>query len=104
MIADLGGDGMQAFWIGTSYLLVNAVTMPFICSLSDIFGRPICFEFSLAMFAIGTIVCCAAHDVTQMLVGRCIQGVGGAGIHALGLVILTDIVPLRFRPKWYGVT
>lgn len=104
MIEDLEGDKATAFWIGTSYLLVNAVTMPFTCSISDIFGRPMCFEFSLVMFALGTIVCCTAHTVTQMLAGRCIQGVGGAGIHALGLVILCDIVPLKDRPKWYGVT
>ncbi|KAH8664680.1 major facilitator superfamily transporter [Xylariales sp. PMI_506] len=103
MASDLGAKGNQAFWIGTSYLLVNAVTMPFICSISDIFGRPICFQFSLLMFVIGTILCCTTHGINQMLVGRCIQGVGGAGVHALGLVILTDIVPLRFRPKWYGV-
>ncbi|ORY71488.1 major facilitator superfamily transporter [Pseudomassariella vexata] len=104
IIQDLDGDSTQAFWIGTSYLLVNAVTMPFICSVSDIFGRPICFEFALVMFFIGTVICCTANDVAQMLAGRCVQGVGGAGIHALGLVIMTDIVPLRFRPKWYGVT
>ncbi|KAI1848571.1 hypothetical protein JX265_011575 [Neoarthrinium moseri] len=104
MVNDLEGDSTQAFWIGTSYLLVNAVTMPFICSVSDIFGRPICFEFSLAMFSLGTVICCTANSIVHMLVGRCIQGIGGAGIHALGLVILTDIVPLSHRPKWYGVT
>lgn len=35
--------------------------------------------------------------------GRCIQGVGGGGIIALSLVIMTDIVPLRQRPKFYGI-
>ncbi|RYP24887.1 hypothetical protein DL767_008534 [Monosporascus sp. MG133] len=39
-----------------------------------------------------------------MLLGRCIQGVGGGGIHSLSLVIQTDFLPLRWRPKWYGVT
>ncbi|KAI1504750.1 major facilitator superfamily transporter [Biscogniauxia marginata] len=104
IIGDLGGTATEAFWIGTSYLLVNAVTMPFICSVSDVIGRPICLTFSLAAFSVGTICCCAAHDVTTMLAGRSIQGIGGAGIHSLGLVTQTDIVPLRWRPKWYGVT
>ncbi|KAI0013767.1 major facilitator superfamily transporter [Xylariaceae sp. FL0662B] len=104
IITDLGGTAIQAFWIGTSYLLVNAVTMPIICAVSDVFGRPICLIFALVAFSVGTIWCCTAHEVTTMLVGRSIQGVGGAGIHALGLVIQTDIVPLRWRPKWYGVT
>ncbi|KAI1479678.1 major facilitator superfamily transporter [Daldinia eschscholtzii] len=101
---DLGATTTQAFWIGTSYLLVNAVTMPMMCSVSDIIGRPICLTFSIAVFTLGTILCCTAQNITVMLVGRCIQGVGGGGIHSLGLVIHTDFVPLRWRPKWYSVT
>ncbi|KAI0150508.1 major facilitator superfamily transporter [Xylariaceae sp. FL1272] len=104
IIQSLGGNATQAFWIGTSYLLVNAVTMPVICAISDVIGRPICLIFSLVAFTIGTALCATSHHVGQMLVGRSIQGVGGGGIHSLGLVIQTDIVPLRYRPKWYGVT
>ncbi|KAI1340813.1 major facilitator superfamily transporter [Xylariaceae sp. FL0016] len=103
IVTELGGDSTEGFWIGTSYLLVNAVTMPFICSISDIFGRPICLEFGLVAFTVGTIFCCTADNITMLLVGRCIQGVGGAGIHALGLVTMTDIVPLRYRPKYYTI-
>lgn len=103
MVIDLNADTTEGFWIGTSYLLVNAVTMPVIASLSEIFGRPICLEFALVMFTIGTIFCCAAHDVSVMLVGRCIQGIGGGGVHVLSGVIMTDLVPLRYRPKWFGI-
>ena len=39
----------------------------------------------------------------MLLGGRAIQGIGGGGIIVLGLVIFTDIVPLRFRPKYYGI-
>ncbi|KAI0965588.1 major facilitator superfamily transporter [Xylaria arbuscula] len=104
IVQDLKGTATQAFWIGTSYLLVNAVTMPVICAISDVFGRPICLIFSLMAFTIGTIICAVSKDIGMLLVGRSIQGVGGGGIHSLGLVIQTDIVPLRWRPKWYGVT
>ncbi|KAI0409318.1 major facilitator superfamily transporter [Xylaria palmicola] len=104
IIQDINGTATQAFWIGTSYLLVNAVTMPVICAISDVFGRPICLIFSLVAFVVGTVLCAVAQDIGTMLIGRSIQGVGGGGIHSLGLVIQTDIVPLRWRPKWYGVT
>ncbi|KAH6652318.1 major facilitator superfamily domain-containing protein [Truncatella angustata] len=103
MVVDLKADTTAGFWIGTSYLLVNAVTMPIIASLSEIFGRPICLEFALLSFTVGTIFCSTANSVTLMLVGRCIQGIGGGGVHVLSGVIMTDIVPLRFRPKWFGV-
>ncbi|KAF2968178.1 hypothetical protein GQX73_g5380 [Xylaria multiplex] len=104
IVQDLDGTATQAFWIGTSYLLVNAVTMPVICAVSDIFGRPVCLIFSLVAFTAGTILCAISKNVGMLLVGRSIQGIGGGGIHSLGLVIQTDIVPLRWRPKWYGVT
>jgi MFS family permease len=77
--------------------------MPFVASLSDIFGRPICLLTSLATFTIGTIVCCVSHKLSTLIIGRCVQGIGGGGIIILGLVIFTDIVPLRFRSKWYGI-
>ncbi|XXH01380.1 hypothetical protein Hte_007740 [Hypoxylon texense] len=104
IVNDIGGTTTEAFWIGTSYLLVNAVSMPIICSISDVIGRPICLTFALVTFTVGTILCCTAQGMAVMLVGRCIQGLGGGGIHSLSLVINTDLVPLRFRPKWYGIT
>ncbi|KAI1429030.1 major facilitator superfamily transporter [Xylaria sp. FL1777] len=104
IVQDLKATTTQGFWIGTSYLLVNAVTMPVICAVSDVFGRPSCLIFALVAFTIGTILCAVSKDIGMLLVGRSIQGVGGGGIHSLGLVIQTDIVPLRWRPKWYGVT
>lgn len=76
--------------------------MPVIASISEIFGRPLCLEFSLVMFTVGTVLCSIATNISVMLVGRSIQGVGGGGIQVLSGVIMTDIVPLRHRPKWYG--
>ncbi|KAH9900375.1 major facilitator superfamily transporter [Xylariomycetidae sp. FL2044] len=103
IVSDIGGSTTEAFWIGTSYLLVNGITMPIICSVSEIVGRSICLTFAIAVFTIGTIVCCTANNIGTLLAGRCIQGIGGGGIHSLGLVIQTDIVPLRWRPKWYAI-
>lgn len=76
--------------------------MPFLLELSNIFGRPIILMASLCSFLFGTICCCVASDLTLLLAGRVFQGVGGAGITVLSLVIFTDMVPLRWRPKWYG--
>ncbi|KAJ4546978.1 hypothetical protein HRR77_004518 [Exophiala dermatitidis] len=77
--------------------------MPFIASLSDILGRPRCLLASIVTFTIGTILCAAARTITVMLVGRCVQGIGGGGIIILSLVIFSDIVPLRSRPRYVGI-
>ncbi len=44
-----------------------------------------------------------SENFTQLLAGRSVQGIGGGGILALGMVILTDIIPLRQRPIFIGV-
>lgn len=76
--------------------------MPFHAELSNIFGRPVMLLASLSLFTSGTLLCCLARSVVVLLAGRTLQGIGGGGILVLSLVIFTDMVPLRWRPKWYG--
>ncbi|KFY24241.1 hypothetical protein V493_05366 [Pseudogymnoascus sp. VKM F-4281 (FW-2241)] len=96
----LNGNAVLTFWAGTSYLLTSAVFQPFLGALSDIFGRREILFLSLSLFTIGTLVCCTANNFTSLLAGRSIKGIGGGGIIAMVLVVLTDIVPLRQRPKY----
>lgn len=77
--------------------------MPMIAAVSDVFGRTLLLMASLVVFSAGTIMCCITHEISVMLAGRSLQGIGGGGIIVLALVVFTDIVPLRFRPKWYGM-
>ncbi|KAL4930378.1 major facilitator superfamily domain-containing protein [Aspergillus undulatus] len=103
MADQLGGTAMQAFWSGTSFLLCSTVFQPTTATLSDIFGRRPIILISLAFFFVGALVAGIATNFTQILVGRCIQGVGGGGIAVLSEVVVTDLVPLRLRGNYYGV-
>lgn len=80
IVEDLEGTTTQGIWVGTAYLLSTAVAMPFLASVSNIFGRPTLLVFSVGMFAAGTIICCTSHSIGQLLAGRAIQGTGGGGI------------------------
>lgn len=103
MASELGGTAMEAFWSGTSFLLCSTVFQPSTATLSDIFGRRPVVLVSLVFFFVGALVAGIAHDFTQILIGRCIQGVGGGGIAVLSEVVVTDLVPLRLRGNYYGV-
>jgi MFS family permease len=100
---DLNGSAADSFWLGTSYLLTCAVFQPFIAALSDIFGRRELLWPCLLFFTIGSILCGVAPRISVLLVGRCIQGIGGGGIIVGAQIICADIVPLRQRPKWFSV-
>jgi MFS family permease len=72
-------------------------------SLSDIFGRRKLLVASLGLFVIGSIVGCVAHNMATLLAGRVIQGIGGGGLIPLAMIINTDIIPLRQRPKFGAI-
>lgn len=97
---DLNGTSIETFWAGSSYLLANAVFVPFLGAVSDLFGRQAVLLFSVTMFTVGTIISCLATNFTELLCGRTIQGVGGGGIYTLSYIVVSDIIPLRQRPKY----
>ncbi|KAF2674540.1 putative MFS transporter [Microthyrium microscopicum] len=98
----LNGTAIQAFWSGTSFLLTSTVFQPVIGSFSSIFGRKAMIYVSLVFFAAGAIVAAVANNFTIILIGRSIQGVGGGGILALTEVLITDMVPLKYRGNWFS--
>jgi MFS family permease len=82
---------------------MNATFQPFIISLSDLLGRKTAILGSVAIFTLGTLLCCLSQTVVQLLAGRAIQGIGAGGVTTLPNVIFADFVPLRQRPKFIAL-
>lgn len=57
----------------------------------------------VVVFEIGSTLCAAAPSSRALIIGRAITGFGGAGSLAGAAIIMTDLVPLRKRPKYQGV-
>ena len=98
----LHGSAIATFWCGTSFLLASTVFQPTFASLSYILGRKPLLLVALVFFTVGAIVGALAQNLTSLLIGRSIQGVGGGGIISLTEILITDLVPLRERGKWFG--
>ncbi|CAK3807184.1 efflux pump antibiotic resistance [Lecanosticta acicola] len=96
----LNADAIMTFWIAASYLLANAVIQPIVAAVADIFGRRSVIFVALVLFTLGSILCAVADNVAWMLAGRTIQGIGGGGILSVNLIIVSDLVPLRYRAKY----
>ncbi|CAD0093561.1 unnamed protein product [Aureobasidium mustum] len=56
----------------------------------------------VSVFEIGSIVCASAPTSHALIVGRVIQGMGGAGIASGAIILISMLVPLQARPKWTG--
>lgn len=100
----LHGTANETFWAGSAYLLTSAVFQPILVAISDVLGRREILFTSVVLFTGGSLFCCLADDFRVLLTGRAMQGIGGGGVIVMNLIIMTDLIPLRFRPKYNGIS
>jgi MFS family permease len=82
--------------------MASTVSILFFVALSDSFGRKPLLTASLVIFAAGSIVGALAHNYVALIAGRTVQGLGGGGLLGLSIAVVTDMVPLRSRGKFYA--
>lgn len=99
--SDLGGLG-QYSWVATSYLLTSAVVTPLYGKISDMFGRKKIMQIAIVLFLLGSFLCGAAQNMTQLILFRGLQGIGGGGLMVLAMAVMGDIVPPAQRGKYQG--
>jgi len=76
-----------------SYVLTLAVFMPVSGFLSDKFGTKRVFIYSLILFSVGSLFCSLANSLTQLVIARMIQGVGGSLMTPVGKLALIKTFP-----------
>ncbi|KAK4331764.1 LOW QUALITY PROTEIN: Major facilitator superfamily domain-containing protein, partial [Rhodotorula toruloides] len=96
--------GRASAFVTAAYLLTSTAMQPVWGRLSDIFGRKYTLMLCVLIFAIGSLACALARTMVQLIIFRGMQGVGGAGLLTLVLIIVSDIVSLKERGKYQGVT
>lgn len=94
------GDYEHLPWIVTGYLLVSTTLTPLYGKLSDIHGRRVLLLIAIGSFVAGSIACALARSMIFLAFARGFQGIGGAGITAMTMTIMGDIVTPRERPKY----
>ncbi|KFX94247.1 hypothetical protein O988_06403 [Pseudogymnoascus sp. VKM F-3808] len=93
-------SSLEAFWVGTSYLLAQAVTIPIYGTISDIFGRKWVMITATSIFLFGSILCATAQNMDWLIAARVVQGFGGGGCLTLTTIIISDMTTLRERPMF----
>jgi EmrB/QacA subfamily drug resistance transporter len=97
MQRELGASAGGIAWMVTAYLLVASVATPIFGRLGDMFGKEKLLATSLALFAVGSVVCAFADSLALMIVGRGLQGLGG-GVFPLSFGIIRDEFPKEKVP------
>jgi len=79
-------------WVLTVYLLTASVATPIVGRLGDMFGKERMLLMTLTFFGLGSLVAALSHSIAILVLGRAIQGVGGA-VFPLAFGIIRDEFP-----------
>lgn len=102
IVADLNGQ-QYISWVVSSYLTSSTAFVALYGKVSDIIGRKTAFISAQIFFLSGSMACALAQNMTQLIVFRAIQGVGGGGLMGLTQIIMADFIRPRDRGKYSGV-
>ena len=112
IIADLNGLSLYT-WVTTAYLLASTVMVPIYGKLSDMYGRKPILTFGVSLFLVGSMLCGLAGEfgplpllgsgMTQLIVFRALQGLGGAALFSSAFAIIADIFPPAERGRYQGL-
>ncbi|TQM83181.1 putative MFS family arabinose efflux permease [Saccharothrix saharensis] len=102
MVADLDGNDLYA-WPFLAFLAASVVATVLSGRLSDLRGPRPSLLVGPALFLVGLIVAGVAQDMSLLLLGRVLQGIGG-GAQVVAVYVLIGLVyPERDRPAVFGL-
>ncbi|KAK2601840.1 hypothetical protein QQS21_004623 [Conoideocrella luteorostrata] len=96
------GAGDSYVWILNVYLLTSCAFLPLIGQMADIWGRRYMMILVICLFALGSGISGGSHNLSMLIAGRAIQGIGGGGINLVIQLVVCDLVPLRDRGNYMG--
>jgi EmrB/QacA subfamily drug resistance transporter len=106
--ANLKATAVDVQWVVEAYALFLAALLLLGGSLGDHFGRKRIYAIGVVLFALASIWCGFAPNITQLIIARAVQGIGGALLVPGGLAIISASFPEAERGQaigtWSGST
>jgi EmrB/QacA subfamily drug resistance transporter len=102
IVGDLGGISKLS-WIVTAYLLTSTISTPLAGKLGDNYGRKIVLQGALVVFLAGSALCGLSQNMTELIVFRGVQGLGGGALVVSVQAVIGDVVSPRERGRYAGV-
>lgn len=88
-----GSTSDEAKWVVTSYMIANGVFLPLTGWLEKHLGRLTFLKIFIFLFTIGSIICSFAPNLSTLILGRIVQGVGGGVLMPMSQSILLQEFP-----------
>jgi len=102
IVGDLGGLS-HISWVVTAYLLAQTAVTPVYGKLGDLYGRKVVLQIALVIFLAGSALCGMAQSLTELIIFRAVQGLGGGGLMVGTMAAIGDVVAPRERGRYQGL-
>lgn len=97
MRGSLGATLTDIAWVITAYAIANVIIIPMTSWLSKQFGRRNYFAASIIIFTTASFLCGNAETITELIIFRFIQGMGGGALLVTAQTIITESYPIAKR-------
>jgi EmrB/QacA subfamily drug resistance transporter len=101
VVADIHGFE-QIGWVFSAYMLASTLVIPISGKFSDLYGRRPVYLLGLLVFIIGSALCGTVRDMTQLILCRGLQGVGGGMLFPVAMATVADLYAPSERGKVQG--
>ena len=82
-----------SIWVVNAYQLAVTVTLLPFASMGDIYGHRRVYIWGLAVYTAASLLCALAPSLPVLVIGRVLQGFGGAGIMSVNGALVRFIFP-----------
>ncbi|MDR2307915.1 MAG: MFS transporter [Paucimonas sp.] len=102
IVSDLGGLRWLS-WVVTAYLLASTVVVPLYGKFGDLYGRKRVLQIAIVLFLLGSVLCGMAQNMTELVLLRALQGLGGGGLMVVAMAAIGDVIPPAERGRYQGL-
>ncbi len=100
---EFGLSAVAIGWVVTAYMLAAAMFLVPFGRLADLVGRKRIFALGIGVNIVGTALAALAPSALFLILGRAVQGIGGAMIFGTGVATLTSVYPPGERGRALGL-
>ena len=93
IMGSLSATLTEVSWVVTGYIVANVIIIPLTDWFSNEFGRKRYFLGSILLFVLASALCGQATSITELVIFRILQGVGGAALITISRVLLIEAYP-----------
>ncbi len=99
---DMHTTPAASIWVVNAYQLAVTVTLLPFASMGDIYGHRRVYVWGLAVYTAASLLCALAPSLPALVLGRVLQGFGGAGIMSVNGALVRFIYPRESLGRGIG--